>query len=163
VGLTGALTTSKVSWYHNYYVGPEKADTNKGLRHVYDTTLLVTPTPKVSFYINYDYGVEKLIGAGSNHWAGVAGAARFAVNDWFALAPRLEWFNDADGFSTGTAQKLKEFTMTAEFKLKDGILMRPEYRRDWSDNPFFERGTGGTYKNQDTLLLGLVAYFGPKK
>lgn len=163
VGLTGALTTSKVSWYHNYYVGPEKPDTNKGLRHVYDTVLLVTPTPKVSFYLNYDYGVEKFAAAGSNHWTGVAGAARFAVNDWFALAPRLEWFNDADGFSTGTAQKVKEFTMTAEFKLKDGILMRPEYRRDWSDNPFFERGTGGSYKNQDTLLLGLVAYFGPKK
>ena len=161
VGLTGALTTSKVSWYHNYYVGPEKPDTNKGLRHVYDTVLLVTPTPKVSFYLNYDYGVEKFAGAGSNHWTGVAGAARFAVNDWFALAPRLEWFNDAGGFTTGMAQKLKEFTLTGEFKLAGGMFTRLEYRRDWSDQPYFSRGAETpNRKDQSTVLVGMVAHFG---
>lgn len=39
----------------------------------------------------------------------------------------------------------------------DALVTRLEYRRDWSDAPYFERGTGGTYKSQSTLLVGLVA------
>jgi hypothetical protein len=75
----------------------------------------------------------------------------------------VEWFNDTDGFCTGTAQKLKEATLTVEFKLAQGLLSRIEYRRDWSDQPFFERGAQpSSHKNQDTLLAGFVVYFGPK-
>jgi len=164
-GVTGSLTFDKISWVSNYYVGPEKGDTNAGFRHLYDTTLFLTPSEKAKFYINFDYGVDKGIDDGdNNHWVGVAGAARFALNDWFALAPRIEWFNDADGFSTGTIQKLKEFTMTAEFKMKEGFLTRVEYRRDWSDQPFFDRGNElGSHRNQDTFLVGLVAFFGPDR
>lgn len=164
VGLTGALSVGKVTWSNNYYVGPEKTDTNKGLRQLYDTTLLVNATKTTSFYVNYDYGVDKKILGGNNRWTGIAGAARFALSPKFALAPRLEWFNDADGFSTGTRQKVKEVTFTAEYKAMEGILTRLEYRRDWSNVPFFDRGsTPGAYKNQDTLLAGVVVYFAPKR
>jgi hypothetical protein len=153
-----------MSWTHNYYVGPEKLDTNQGLRHVYDTTLLINPTSSTAFYINFDYGIDKRIGGGASRWVGIAGAARFALSRWFAVAPRLEWFNDADGFSTGTPQKLKEATLTAEFKMAEGVLSRLEFRRDWSDNPFFDRGaTPGVFRNQSTILAGIVAYFGPRR
>jgi len=41
------------------------------------------------------------------------------------------------------------------------LLSRIEYRRDWSDQPFFDRGAGnGVHRNQNTLLAGLVVYFG---
>lgn len=164
VGLMGSFTSKKVTWTHTYHVGPEKDNTNRGLRQLYDTTLLLTPTAKTSFYLNFDYGRDKKLLAGSSRWVGVAGAARFAVNNRFAVAPRLEWFNDADGFTTGTAQRIKEVTMTGEFKMKEGVLMRLEYRRDWSNAPFFDRGAGlGNHKNQDTLLAGFVAFFGPKR
>ncbi len=164
VGLTGTFTTSKFSWTHNYYVGPEKLDTNQGVRHLYDTTLLLTPSDKANLYINFDYGVDRNIGGGSNHWVGIASALRMAPTSWFALIPRIEWFNDADGFATGTAQKLKEFTLTGEFRMKEGLIMRTEYRRDWSDQPFFDRGnSAGSHKNQDTVLVGFVAFFGPKR
>lgn len=162
VGVTGVITTSKFTWTNNYYVGPEKTDINTGRRQLYDTTLLLTPTTKANFYVNFDYGTDKNIGVGRNRWVGIAGAARFAVKSWWALSPRVEWFNDATGFSTGTAQKLKEFTMTSEFKANSFLTSRLEYRRDWSNVPFFERGTGGTSKNQDTLLVGLIAYIGPE-
>ncbi|HXG34069.1 MAG TPA: porin [Bryobacteraceae bacterium] len=173
VGFTGTVTTSKLTWTHNYYVGPEKADVNRGYRHLYDTTLLVTPHPGASFYINFDYGTDQgahllrhavPVEFSKSRWVGVAGAARFAVNSWFAIAPRLEWFHDADGFSTGTPQKLKEFTLTGEFRMAQGVLTRLEYRRDWSDQPFFDRGaTPGVFKHQNTLLAGFVAYFGPER
>jgi len=162
VGLTGALAAGPVTWSNNYYAGPEKTGVNQGWRHVYDTTLLVSGS-KASAYLNFDYGTDKNPGAADNVWYGVAGAARFAFGDHFAIAPRLEWFNDRDGFSTGMPQKLKEFTLTGEYKMTQGVLGRLEYRRDWSDQPFFDRGaSAGVFKHQDTFLVGLVAFFGPR-
>lgn len=164
VGLTGSLAAGPLTWANAYYAGPEKAGLNDGWRHVYDTTVLVTGS-KASAYLNVDYGAEKDAGAGpTSAWYGVAGAARLAVGGRIAIAPRLEWFKDRDGFSTGTAQSLKEFTITGEYKWAEGLLSRVEYRRDWSDQPFFDRGANaGAYKHQDTFLIGFVAYFGPKR
>ena len=81
----------------------------------------------------------------------------------FAISPRIEWYNDRDGFATGTPQKLKEFTFTGEYKIHDGIVSRLEFRRDWSDQPFFHRGNDEFAKNQTTVWLGLMAFFGPKQ
>lgn len=164
VGLTDSLTIGKVVWSNNYYFGPEKTGVNQGYRHFYDTVLTLTNSDKANFYINFDYGVDKNVDRGSKRFLGIAGAFHYAPTTWFSLTPRAEWYNDADGFITGTRQKLKEFTMTGEFKMAQGFLTRLEYRRDWSDQPFFDRGAGtANYKNQDTVLIGFVAFFGPKR
>ena len=165
LGLTGALVVGKVTWNQNYYVGAANPGTAQGgLRNLFDTTVLVNATKVTSFYVNYDYGQNAKILGGESRWTGIAGAARFQLTKMFALAPRVEWFNDADGFSTGTAQKLKEATVTGEFKLHDGVITRLEYRRDWSDVPFFDRGSNpASYKSQETLLAGLILYYSAKK
>jgi len=164
VGFMTQVVTSKVTWTSTYHAGPEKTGTNEGWRHLYDTTLLLTPTPKLSSYVNFDYGVDKNMFTGNKRWTGIAWAGRYAVNSWFALAPRVEWFNDADGFSTGIVQKVKELTFTAEFKAREGVLSRVEYRHDWSNAQTFDRGAFPmSWKDQDTILVGFVAYFGPKR
>ncbi len=174
VGLNGTFTTKLFSWSNNYYGGPENPNTNKGWRHLYDTTLLLTVTSRWNAYINFDYGRNTSFQALQtvpvstipihNSWYGVAGAVHYQFTPKFAIAPRLEWFRDRDGFSTGTAQTLKEVTITGEYKMVEGFLARLEYRRDWSNVPFFDRGaTPGIGKNQNTLALGMVAFFGPKR
>jgi nickel-dependent lactate racemase len=163
IGVTTALTTSKASWFSNYYTGPEKTGTNDGKRNFFDTVVLLTPSEKANFYVNFDYGTEKHIGGGSQDWIAVAGAARFQLTDRFALSPRLEYYYDKEGWATGQQQKLKEFTFTAEYKMVEGLLARAEYRRDWSDQAVFERGAGGVFKSQTTLLVGVVAFFGPTR
>ena len=163
IGFTTALTTSKVSWFNTYYVGPEKTGTNEGKRNFYDTVVTLTPHEKASVYVNFDYGNEKYIGGGSQDWIAVAGAARFQLTDKIAVSPRLEYYYDKEGWATLQPQKLKEFTFTGEYKWVEGLLARVEYRRDWSDVAVFERGIGGTGKSQNTLLFGMVAYFGPKR
>jgi hypothetical protein len=163
VGISGNFTSKKATWSNNYYTGPEKPGTNKGFRNLYDTTLLLTPSDKANFYINYDYGRDKNIGTGVNTWTGVAVAARFSTGNW-AFAPRFEYFNDRNGFNTGTAQKVKEVTLTGEYKWVEGLLARLEYRHDWSDQPFFDRGNETAFaKAQSTITLGVLAYFGPKR
>ncbi|HXM98550.1 MAG TPA: porin [Candidatus Dormibacteraeota bacterium] len=174
IGLTGVVTTKKFAWSNAYYAGPENPGTNKGWRQLFDTTLLLTPSDKLNAYINFDYAQNRnppgSIPALSK-WYGIAAAVHFQPTSKWAFTPRLEWFKDRDGFATGTgvAQDLKEVTLTGEYKMIEGILGRLEYRHDWSNQPFFVRGntfTGigiGTSKNQDTLTIGFVAFFGPKR
>jgi hypothetical protein len=162
VALTGALTAGKVQWFHNYYVGPEKTDTNAGKRQLFDTTVLVTQNTKLAYYVNFDLANEKRLLGGSDRWYGIAGAARYALTNRFAIAPRIEWFKDRDGFSTGTPQTLKEFTITGEYKIahRNGhaaLLSRVEFRRDWSDQAFFERAAGQSgSKSQNIFLAALI-------
>jgi hypothetical protein len=173
VGLTAAATSKKVSWNVNYYAGPERATPLKGTRQLIDTTLMLNPTGSTSFYLNYDYGKEHRNEIkDSVHWDGVAGAARFQVTPIFALSPRIEWFSDPSGASIPVGTNLpanikptvKEFTMTGEFKAKEGILMRLEYRRDWANaNLFYHGNDPFSSKNQTTLVAGFVAFFGPKR
>ena len=93
-----------------------------------------------------------------------AGAAKLGLTSKASLIPRIEWFKDKDGYTTGTAQSLKEFTLTYEYKWVEGLLTRLEYRHDWSDTKFFDRGPKlASEKNQDTLAIGIIGYFGPKR
>ena len=70
---------------------------------------------------------------------------------------------DDEGLFGGIAQVLNEITATAECKLADGFLMRAEYRRDGSNQPFFTTSTPGSLTaHQHTALLGLVWWFGNK-
>ena len=165
MGFTTALTVGKFAWLNTYYTGPEQNKTNKGFRNFYDTVVTFNPSDKVSTYMNFDYGNQKFAaGRGSNDWIAVAAAARFQLTKTISFSPRVEHYYDKDGFITGTAQKLNEFTLTGEYKWTEGLLTRVEFRRDWSDKPVFERGDNpGVAKGQNTVLIGLVAYFGPKR
>jgi hypothetical protein len=136
---------------------------------LYDTTLLLTPSAKFNAYINVDYGQNKnfplLPGSVPiSKWYGIAGAVHWMPNSTWSFTPRIEWFKDRDGFATGVAQDLKEFTLTAEYKMVEGFLGRLEYRHDWSNMHFFDYGgTPASNTSQDTVTLGVLAFFGPKR
>ncbi len=166
----------KFTWNTNYYTGPENYNSQKGYRNLFDTTLLLTPTPKFSAYVNYDYGQNKtpaytynngegftVVKEMSPHWQGVAVSGRGQVTGNAALVGRYEYFYDNQGFSTGIKQKLNEITATYEYKWPVGLLFRGEYRRDWSDQLFFSKGDTNTVKAQTTATVGLIAFFGPKR
>lgn len=172
IGLTSALTKTKYTWDLNYYTGPQNYDTQKGYRNLIDTTLLLTPNVKFNAYINYDYGQNRSPGvttgsgttpAVSDHWSGIAFAAHEQVTGKVALSARYEYFDDNQGFSTGTAQDVQEGTATYEYKWTDGLLTRVEYRHDWSDVAFFHKGDTGMVDAQSTLTVAFIAFFGPKR
>ncbi len=92
IGLTNALTLPKASWLVNFYSGPSNASTQKGYRNLIDSVLTLTPTSKISAYLNYDYGQNRdaLADQGDtalNHWQGVAFAAHVQATGNF----RLHW------------------------------------------------------------------------
>jgi len=167
IGLTSLYTKPKYNWALNYYVGPENSDTQKGYRNLIDTTLNLTPTSKLSAYLNYDYGQNRTAASGetpedSAHWQGFAAAGNYQFTAKNSFALRGEYFDDNQGFSTGTAQSLKEFTGTYQYKWVDGLLSRVEVRHDWSNQNFFHKGDSEQVQGQTTLTVAFIAFFGPK-
>lgn len=170
VGLTSALTKTKYTWNLNYYGGPENANTTNGFRNLVDTTLLLTPNAKFNAYINYDYGQNRDANAANGgdgklvHWQGIAGAFHEQATGKVAIAGRYEYFKDYNGNQTGLAQTLNEFTATYEYKWVEGLLMRLEYRGDFSNEAYFTKdSTPLAKKNQSTLTVAFIAFFGPKR
>jgi hypothetical protein len=52
---------------------------------------------------------------------------------------------------------LKEITLTPKFKVAKNLLLRPEYRHDWSDQKGFDsRKQTFNQKTQDTIALGVM-------
>ena len=164
IGLTSALTKPKFGWAFNYYTGPENTDTQKGYRNLIDTTVTLTPSSKFNAYINYDYLQNHTPAPTvSQHLQGIAFAAKGSITSKASLVGRFEFMNDDQGFSTGTAQKVKEFTATYEYKWAAGLLSRVEYRDDWSDHAVFHKGNAEMVKAQSTLTVAFIAFFGPKR
>jgi hypothetical protein len=154
--------SGKVSFIQNYMVGPEQAGTNDEIRHLYDATVSYAANDKLSLMLNYDFAKDSVEGAGVN-WQGVAGYLKYQANDKFAVVPRVEWFKDRDGFATGTAQNLKEFTLTLELKPASNFWWRIEYRGDYSDQAVFETDSGSFEKNQHSIGFGLIYAFSTKQ
>ena len=129
------------------------------VRFLSDTVITVKPVKNLTFVINPDYGSQSGAAAdgGDAKWYGVAGYVKYDFSDLFSTAIRAEYFDDRDGFRTGTAQKAKEVTLTPEFRVAKNLIVRPEYRHDWSDKDVFDSHQN-TFdkKSQDTIALGVM-------
>ena len=124
-------------------------------RFLSDTVITVKPLKNLTFVVNTDYATQsKAAPDGSDaKWYGIAGYAKYDFSDLFSATVRGEYFDDSDGVRTGTAQKAKEITLTPEFRIAKNLIVRPEYRHDWSDKESFD---SGSKKNQDTLAVGVM-------
>lgn len=153
----GITPVEQFSTILNLMYGPEKDDNNSDNRFLFDWVGTIKPIKDLAFILNVDYGSEEHSAPDGSkaEWYGVAGIAKYDVNDLFSVALRYEYFKDKDGVRTGTAQRLQEVTLTPEFRIAKGLVLRPEYRHDWSDNEVFP-GNGGGKKNQDTIALGVM-------
>jgi hypothetical protein len=178
----------------NYYFGQEQRDRNPALNPTFASlptqpglsTDVIRPVPSGRFHVIDSYYTFNL----NDRWtfavegdyvngrvfrdsppATVWGGAGYANYQWtpkFALRGRLEYLAEkvstTGGLFSGVTQALKEATFTAEYKLADGFLVRGEYRRDWSNQPFFLTEQPGLLKKeQNTATLGLIWWIGRKQ
>jgi hypothetical protein len=149
----------------NYMAGPEQNNVNSDWRQLSDTVITYSPTSKLSFIVNGDYGrgdritdpVTALVSP-PVFWTGVAGYVRYAFNATSAISTRYEYYDDPTGFTTGTTQHLNEFTATVERLVAHHIISRIEFRHDVSNQPVFFKGTAPVLA-QNTLAAGMVFTF----
>jgi hypothetical protein len=161
-GSITVMPTPKFTFIQNVLWGPEQTDNADDMRTYSDTNLAFIASDKVTTGLNYIYAKDEVAGSSVN-WQAVALYLKGQITPVFALAPRYEWFDDPDGFgfATGFPQKMQEFTLTAEVKHPKGLIMRLEYRRDWSDQDAFIKN-GLAVDNQNTFTVGFVLPFSSK-
>jgi hypothetical protein len=96
--------------------------------------------------------------------SGGAAYARYQLTPKSAIAGRGEYLSDRGGLFSGITQALKETTFTYEYRFADGFLARTEWRRDFSNQPFFLTELPSVLKKeQNTATLGLIWWFGGKQ
>jgi hypothetical protein len=149
----------------NYMTGPEQSDSNSNWRQLFDTVVTYSPTDRLSFIVNGDYGRGDRISTSPKpaYWTGGAAYIRYALNGQNAIATRYEYYDDKYGVTTGgfanpTPQHLHGFTGTYEHLLAHRILTRLEFRRDISNQPVFSKSTTPVTA-QNTATAGLVFMF----
>ena len=152
----------------NYMAGPEETSLNSNLRQLSDTVITYSPTSKLSFIVNGDYGrgdrfiTDPETNAFSHpvFWTGVAGYVKYAFNSTTAVSTRYEYYDDHDGYTTGTFTNthFNEVTATFERLMAHHIISRFEFRHDVSNQPVFLKGSTPVL-DQNTLTAGLVFTF----
>jgi hypothetical protein len=154
------------SWIANVMTGPEVSETAAGdpddeYLTIWDTTLSVDVSPRLSVMGNFDYGTWKFAGEDVK-WYGLAAYAKFQANEKWGVVARYEWINDEDGGFMTIGQKAQSFTLTSDHDVLDGLKMRFEYRLDKTDAAYFEKSEGSLTDSQSTLTVGLVYGFNGK-
>ncbi|HYM13172.1 MAG TPA: outer membrane beta-barrel protein [Bryobacterales bacterium] len=186
------LTTKpakSLTWNLNYYTGVENAPqgqpaplppglplqpgldlrigrvTPGGRRHIIDTYAAWTASERLTLAAEADYVIDRLeTSSAPSRVAGGAAYVRYRFTPRFALAGRSEYLSDRGGLFSGVTQALKETTVTADYSVAEGFLVRGEWRRDFSNQPFFLSGQlGAPKRQQSTATLGLIWWFGGKQ
>jgi hypothetical protein len=180
--------SSRLSWNVNYYAGIEDRDVQPSLNpgipdlptqpglsanvihhmpgrrlQILDTYATWNVTAKLVLAGEADYVVHRTEGPSARVTGGAAYVA-YQFRPKFRMAARAEYLSDHGGLFSGATQALKETTVTADYRVVDGFLVRTEWRRDFSNQPFFLREASGLLKReQNTATLGLIWWFGPKQ
>lgn len=149
----GLMPIEQLALNFNLMYGPEKDSNTHDNRSLFDWVGTIKPVKNLAFILNYAYAKEKNKGAEDSKWDGLSGIVKYDFTDKYSLSLRSEYFNDKQGARTGTIQKLKEVTLTPEIRLAGGLILRPEYRHDWSGKDVFD---SGSRKKQDTIALGVM-------
>jgi hypothetical protein len=189
-----AIPQKSVTWTFNYYLGQEHPDrapaTNcgpipvqpglcftaitpapNGKTHIFDSYVTWKPTPKLTLALEGDYFIQRLWenaapgeSSAPSHVDGGAAYIQYQLTPKFALASRAEYMSDRGGLFSGLTQALKENTVTFDYKVADNLLMRYEWRRDFSNQPSFLSDTQGILKKQqNTAAAGIVWWWGRKE
>lgn len=179
-----------LQWNAVYYVGREQRDlvpalnpglptlptqpglsvtpvmpTPNGRFHLFDTYLSWNTTSKLTLVGEADYVINRAFEQSPpTHVSGGAAYAHYQLNPRMALTARGEYLSDRGGMFSGVTQALKETTLTYDYKLGEGFLARTEWRRDFSNRPFFLTAMPNVLKKeQNTATLGLLWWWGRKE
>jgi len=137
------------------YMGGNDKPVGRGWRQLSDTVLTLHATPAFTAYAELLAATEKRAQtAGFDRWYGWAVAGNFSPRKKWSLSPRLEWFRDPSGATTGLAQRLGEVTFTTEYRPVRFAITRLEYRRDWSNQPVYPGANNGLESKRRQVLVG---------
>ncbi len=182
-----------LSWTMNYYLGQDHPDVTSatdctvpvqpglclapiipapnGKLHIFDSYATWQASAKLTLQGEADYFIERewanaAPGESSapSHVIGGVGYVQYQLSPRADVALRGEYLSDRGGLFSETTQALKEGTATYEYKFSDGFDSFLEFRRDWSNRPYFQTNQPTSpSQQQPTAAVGLVWWYGGKQ
>lgn len=121
----------------------------RGNGYSHSTVLDVSLTDNLNYVLQSDMVRFKLFG-GVNDEVGINQYLLYSVNDKLGLGTRVEWWKSDAGFNHG-GQSLPRggsvsyyaATFGANIKPLPNVIIRPEWRYDWSPHSSYEQGIFG--------------------
>lgn len=157
VGCQLAWTNDRVTVALNTFAGPELPGDDTHWRLFGDATAQWKVTSSLSLGATADLGRQDRP-QGAALWHGAGAYGRFAFSERVALALRAEYYDDRDGFMSGTAQLLADGTATLDLHPADHLIVKLEARYDHSDAAVFSKSSGKT-DAQTLAIASAVATF----
>lgn len=181
--------SKSVTWTLNYYNGQDQRDlvplfnpglpalpTQPGLSttpvvlapggrfHVIDTYAFWNASGRITLGGEFANAINRVEPKGPpQRVTGGAAYFRYQLTPRTYFGQRYARLHDVAGLFSGVPQRLNDLTSTFGFRPAEGFETRFEYRRDFSNVPFFlKREPGSLSKHQDTFTLGLLWWFGGK-
>ncbi|MEK6577996.1 MAG: porin [Bdellovibrionota bacterium] len=147
--------------YYNLLTGPEKTNNNDDVKTVHEFNATYTVSPNLALTADFTSGSEANGGLPKTTWSGMVFYSKYTVMPGFYLSPRLEFYNDPDGATTGfgSAQKLRGMTLTAGVDLGEGLETRFEVRQDSATGATFDKADGTKSLTQMTGAVGFLYSF----
>lgn len=150
--------------------------TPDGKLQIFDSYVNWQATSRWTFALEGDYVIQRVWAnaapgkdsAPAHTWGGAA-YAQYQITPKSSLAARAEYLSDHGAYFTaglfsGVTEDLKEATLTYGYNVTDGLQVKTEWRRDWSNVPIFLTSTQNVFsKDQNTATLGLIWWFGRKQ
>lgn len=156
----GATLSDKLNLGATVITGPEQEGNDSNNRRLLDIVATYKFNDKLTGMLNADIADEEnaALDGGKGKWHGLAAYLKYDCNEKLSYAYRGEIFRDQGGNRTGDSQTLVGNTLTAQYKFRENLIGRLEYRNDQSNEDSFAKGSGFA-GSQNTIAASVMITF----
>ncbi len=153
--------SGKLLLNYSTFIGTDKPDSARLIRIFHNFYSIISITDKLGLTLGFDIGTEEKTptGTGTNTWYTPNAILKYSFNDKWAMAGRLEHYNDKNEviISTGTTNGFQTtgYSINIDHAPAKNVLLRLEARSFNSKDAIFIKQTQPVKNN--TFLTGSVA------
>ncbi|MBL7744760.1 MAG: porin [Chitinophagaceae bacterium] len=153
--------SDKVLLNYSTFIGTDKPDNARLMRIFHNLYGVFTISDKLGLTLGFDIGTEEKTpsGDGTNTWYTPVGILKYSISDKWAIAGRVEHYNDKNGviISTGTPNGFQTtgFSLNIDHSPANNVLVRLEARSLSSKDEIFTKEDGISKNN--TFITSSIA------
>lgn len=153
--------SEKVLLNYSNFIGTDKPDSARLMRFFHNFYGIFTLIEKLGLTLGLDIGTEEksVLGSGNNTWFSPVGILKYTLNDKWAVAARIEHYNDKNEVIIGTGTpngfQTTSFSFNIDHIPAKNVLVRFEARSFSSKDKIFIKNN--EVKDDDTFVTGSIA------
>ena len=147
---------------YSTFIGTDKPDSARLIRVLHNIYGIFSLTDKLGLTLGVDIGTEEksVSGNGVNTWYSPIAILRYGFHERWAIAGRLEYYNDEQGviIPTGTPNGFQTvgYSVNLDYSPVKNVLVRFEARQWNSKDPVFTKNKNAV--NLNSFLTGSIAF-----